>query len=156
MARTRGPREPKPPVSDEKALSPSRKKTGAAARKAQPIEIISAASSFPAQIEEEGHGDRRGHKEHGHGPRFTRVSPQDGNEKNSEREEPHDEGPEKEELPFRDLPRRDGESAFHAFPFAAGDASPTTATKISSRESADASASTTPSSALKRANDSSP
>ena len=109
-----------------------------------------------SEDERKGHRDRRGQKEHGHGPRVTRVSPQDGKERKSEREEPRDEGPEEEELPFRDLPRRDGESAFHAFPFAAGDASPTTATKISSRESADASASTTPSSAAKRANDSSP
>ena len=95
-------------------------------------------------------------EEHGHRPRLGRVFPQDGKERESERENPHDECPEKEELPFRDLPRRDGKSAIHVFPFAAGDASPTTATKISSRESADASASTTPSSAQKRANGSSP
>ena len=48
-----------------------------------------------SENQRKGHRDRGGHKEHGHGPRFTRVSPQDGNEKDSEREESHDEGSEK-------------------------------------------------------------
>jgi hypothetical protein len=109
------------------------------------------ASEEDRERERERRGRHEGHQNPALGRVGFRPAVREGA---GERHQPGREGDGEDEAPGRHLAREDGGEGSH--PFLRGAVSPATATKISSRDREEDSASTTPSRDVKRANASSP